>query len=413
MSNSVLIAGGGPAGMMAAIAAARQGATVTLLERNEKLGKKLYITGKGRCNVTNDCTVEDFLTQVPGNPRFLYSALYGFTPQDMMAFLEDAGCPVVVQRGQRVFPATEKASDVTRALARQMERAGVRVRLNSRIERVLMSDGRAVGLGLENGQELYADRVILAMGGVSYSVTGSSGDGFKLARQTGHEVTPLLPGLSALVTREEWPKELQGLSLKNVTVTLTQGKKKLYHCLGEMLFTHFGVSGPLILEMSSHMKMALDAYKVTLDLKPGLTPEQLEARLLRDFEAAPRKQLSTVLPGLLPGRMAQIFADVAGLDKATPIHQITREQRLRLVQTLKNLPLTIQAFAPMEQAIVTRGGVSVRQIDPATMESKLVPGLYFAGEMVDVDAHTGGFNLQIAFATGHLAGQSAGMALES
>jgi len=413
MSNSVLIAGGGPAGMMAAIAAARQGATVTLLERNEKLGKKLYITGKGRCNVTNDCTVEDFLTQVPGNPRFLYSALYGFTPQDMMAFLEDAGCPVVVQRGQRVFPATEKASDVTRALARQMERAGVRVRLNSRIERVLMSDGRAVGLGLENGQELYADRVILAMGGVSYSVTGSSGDGFKLARQTGHEVTPLLPGLSALVTREEWPKELQGLSLKNVTVTLTQGKKKLYHCLGEMLFTHFGVSGPLILEMSSHMKMPLDAYKVTLDLKPGLTPEQLEARLLRDFEAAPRKQLSTVLPGLLPGRMAQIFADVAGLDKATPIHQITREQRLRLVQTLKNLPLTIQAFAPMEQAIVTRGGVSVRQIDPATMESKLVPGLYFAGEMVDVDAHTGGFNLQIAFATGHLAGQSAGMALES
>ncbi|MBQ2699746.1 MAG: NAD(P)/FAD-dependent oxidoreductase [Clostridia bacterium] len=412
MSNRVLIVGGGPAGMMAAIAAARQGAAVTLLERNEKLGKKLYITGKGRCNVTNDCTVEDFLTQVPGNPRFLYSALYGFTPQDMMAFLEEAGCPVVVQRGQRVFPATEKASDVTRALARQMERAGVRVHLNSRVSRVLISQGRAVGLTLENGQEIEGDRVILATGGISYSVTGSTGDGFKMALEMGHEVTPLLPGLSALVTREQWPKELQGLSLKNVTVTLNQGKKKLYHCLGEMLFTHFGVSGPLILEMSSHMKAPLDAYKVTLDLKPGLTLEQLDARLLREFEAAPRKQLVNILPALLPGRMAQIFADLAGLDKTTPIHQITREQRMKLAETFKNLPLTIGDFAPMEQAIVTRGGVSVRQIDPGTMESKMVSGLYFAGEMVDVDAHTGGFNLQIAFATGHLAGQSAGMALE-
>ena len=229
-----------------------------------------------------------------------------------------------------------------------------------------------------------------------------------MARESGHEITPLIPGLSALVTADEWCKELQGLSLKNVTITLKKGKKRLYQCLGEMLFTHFGVSGPLILEMSSHMKAPLDAYQVTLDLKPGLTPEQLDARLLREFEAAPRKQLQTILPSLLPGRLAQIFPGLCGLAGDMPVHQVTREDRQRLAETLKNLSITMKDFAPMEQAIVTRGGVAVREIDPATMESKRISGLYFAGEMVDVDAHTGGYNLQIAFATGRLAGQSAG-----
>lgn len=407
----ILVAGGGAAGMMAALFAARAGASVTLLERNEKLGKKIYITGKGRCNLTNDCSLEEFLRQVPRNPRFLYGALNRFGPQDMMALMEEAGCPVEVQRGQRVFPCSEKASDVIRALARLMEQAGVRVRLHSRIQSLIVQEGRAAGVVLENGERLEADAVILALGGQSYPMTGSTGDGYALAREAGHHVLPPEPVLSALETVEDWPRALQGLALKNVRLTLRSGRKTLYTELGEMLFTHFGISGPLVLEMSCHLPAELAQAQVTLDLKPGLTPEQLDLRLQRDFASQPRKQLQNVLPGLLPLRLSALFPDLAGVSGERICGQITRGEREQLGAALKALPITLRARRPLAEAIVTRGGVDVKEIQPATMESKLLPGLYFAGEMIDVDAHTGGFNLQIAFSTGALAGSSAaGMA---
>ncbi len=407
----ILVAGGGAAGMMAALFAARAGASVTLLERNEKLGKKIYITGKGRCNLTNDCSLEEFLRQVPRNPRFLYGALNRFGPQDMMALMEEAGCPVEVQRGQRVFPRSEKASDVIRALARLMEQAGVRVRLHSRIQSLIVQEGRAAGVVLENGEGLEADAVILALGGQSYPMTGSTGDGYALAREAGHHVLPPEAVLSALETVEDWPRALQGLALKNVRLTLRSGRKTLYTELGEMLFTHFGISGPLVLEMSCHLPAELAQAQVTLDLKPGLTPEQLDLRLQRDFAAQPRKQLQNVLPGLLPLRLSALFPDLAGVSGERVCGQITRGEREQLGAALKALPITLRARRPLAEAIVTRGGVDVKEIQPATMESKLLPGLYFAGEMIDVDAHTGGFNLQIAFSTGALAGSSAaGMA---
>lgn len=407
----ILVAGGGAAGMMAALFAARAGASVTLLERNEKLGKKIYITGKGRCNLTNDCSLEEFLRQVPRNPRFLYGALNRFGPQDMMALMEEAGCPVEVQRGQRVFPRSEKASDVIRALARLMEQAGVRVRLHSRIQSLIVQEGRAAGVMLESGERLEADAVILALGGQSYPMTGSTGDGYALAREAGHHVLPPAAVLSALETVENWPRALQGLALKNVRLTLRSGRKTLYTELGEMLFTHFGISGPLVLEMSCHLPAELAQAQVTLDLKPGLTPEQLDLRLQRDFAAQPRKQLQNVLPGLLPLRLSALFPDLAGVSGERVCGQITRGEREQLGAALKALPITLRARRPLAEAIVTRGGVDVKEIQPATMESKLLPGLYFAGEMIDVDAHTGGFNLQIAFSTGALAGSSAaGMA---
>ena len=407
----ILVAGGGAAGMMAALFAARAGASVTLLERNEKLGKKIYITGKGRCNLTNDCSLEEFLRQVPRNPRFLYGALNRFGPQDMMALMEEAGCPVEVQRGQRVFPRSEKASDVIRALARLMEQAGVRVRLHSRIQSLIVQEGRAAGVVLENGERLEADAVILALGGQSYPMTGSTGDGYALAREAGHHVLPPEAVLSALETVENWPRALQGLALKNVRLTLRSGRKTLYTELGEMLFTHFGISGPLVLEMSCHLPAELAQAQVTLDLKPGLTPQQLDLRLQRDFAAQPRKQLQNVLPGLLPLRLSALVPELAGVSGERICGQITRGEREQLGAALKALPITLRARRPLAEAIVTRGGVDVKEIQPATMESKLLPGLYFAGEMIDVDAHTGGFNLQIAFSTGALAGSSAaGMA---
>lgn len=407
----ILVAGGGAAGMMAALFAARAGASVTLLERNEKLGKKIYITGKGRCNLTNDCSLEEFLRQVPRNPRFLYGALNRFGPQDMMALMEEAGCPVEVQRGQRVFPRSEKASDVIRALARLMEQAGVRVRLHNRIQSLIVQEGRAAGVMLESGERLEADAVILALGGQSYPMTGSTGDGYALAREAGHHVLPPAAVLSALETVEDWPRALQGLALKSVRLTLRSGRKTLYTELGEMLFTHFGISGPLVLEMSCHLPAELAQAQVTLDLKPGLTPQQLDLRLQRDFAAQPRKQLQNVLPGLLPLRLSALFPDLAGVSGERVCGQITRGEREQLGAALKALPITLRARRPLAEAIVTRGGVDVKEIQPATMESKLLPGLYFAGEMIDVDAHTGGFNLQIAFSTGALAGSSAaGMA---
>lgn len=404
----VVVVGGGAGGMAAAIFAARQGARVTLLERNEKLGRKIYITGKGRCNVTNDCTQDEFLREVPRNPRFLYSALSFLAPQDMMALLEENGCPTVVQRGRRVYPATEKASDVTKTLETIMRQNAVRVRLNSRVRRIDASGGQVTGVTLENGERLTADRVILATGGLSYPGTGSTGDGYRLAREWGHTVIPPVPSLSAVETAESWPAELQGLSLKNVRLTLRDGKKTAYTEQGEMLFTHFGVSGPLVLEMSCHLPADPAGARFWIDMKPALDMRQLDARLQREFDAQSRKRLCSVMGALLPGSMAQMFPGLCGVDGGKTCAQITREERERLAECFKAIPLTVARLRPIEEAIVTRGGVSVKEIVPATMESKLVKGLYFAGEVMDVDAHTGGYNLQIAFSTGALAGKSAG-----
>ena len=409
---NVIVVGGGAAGMVASLFAARAGAAVTLLEKNEKLGKKVYITGKGRCNLTNDCDLDTFLSQVPRNPRFLYAALSFFSPQDMMALLETAGCPVTVQRGRRVFPASEKASDVTRALASLMRQSGVDVRLNTAVralETVPSEEGgrRVAAVLTKDGERIPADSVILCTGGVSFPATGSTGDGYRFAEAAGHTVLPRSPVLVGLDTVEDWPRSLQGLSLRNVTLTLSRGKKVLYTELGEMLFTHFGVSGPLVLEASCHLPEDLSKASLRIDLKPGLTPEQLDARLLRDFAASGKKLLPTELASLLPASLAEIFPRLCGLPESLRCNQVTAEQRRCLAETLKALPLTILSTGPLSGAIVTRGGVSVREVDPSSMRSRLLPNLYFAGELLDVDAHTGGYNLQIAWSTGALAGQNA------
>ncbi len=408
--TEVIVIGGGAAGMMAALQCALSGGSVTLLEGNEKLGKKVYITGKGRCNLTNDCTLDEFMQQVAHNPRFLYSALNGFTPQDMMSLLEENGCPVVVQRGRRVFPATEKASDVTRTLTRLMQQAGVKIRLNTKAQDILVEDGQVQGVVTQQGERLPAGQVILATGGQSYPVTGSNGDGYRLAEKLGHTVLPPTPVLSALVSDAEWVRRLQGLSLKNVTLTLQSGKKRLYREQGEMLFTHFGISGPLVLEMSCHLPEKLAEARVELNLKPALTPEQLDARLQREFAAQNRKQLRNVLPSLLPGKLAEEFPALAGVNGDVVCGQITKEDREKLLHTLQCLIIPVTGLRPLAEAIVTRGGVSVKEVTPSTMESKLVHGLYFAGELLDVDAHTGGYNLQIAWSTGAAAGRAAAAA---
>lgn len=403
----VLVIGGGAAGMMAAIFAARAGADVTLLEHNDKLGKKIYITGKGRCNLTNDCTRDEFLTQVPRNPRFLYSALSFFAPRDMMTLLEENGCPVTVQRGRRVFPSSEKASDVTKSLTGLMRKLEIRVQLNTGIRSLRTEGDRVTGAETDDGTFLPADSVILACGGLSYPATGSTGDGFRMAGILGHTVISPSPVLVGMETEEDWPGSLQGLSLKNITLTMANGRKTLYSELGEMLFTHFGVSGPLVLEASCHLPDPARGAVLNLDLKPGLNREQLDARLRRDFLVSGKKQLSNVLPELLPARLAALFPRLCGIPETIPCNQVTAAQRETLVSRLKELPLTVRAQRPLAEAVVTRGGVSVKEIEPGTMRSKKFRNLYFAGEMIDVDAHTGGYNLQIAWSTGALAGQSA------
>ncbi|MCL2812072.1 MAG: NAD(P)/FAD-dependent oxidoreductase [Clostridia bacterium] len=405
--GAVLVIGGGPAGLMAALFAARAGARVTLLERNEKLGKKLYITGKGRCNVTNTADFDDFFRQVPRNPRFLQAAVRGFSQANLRALLQEWGVPTVEERGGRVFPASQKASDVTRALTRALEAAGVGVRLNARVGSILpMDDG--VRVVLENGEAIIARAVVIATGGASYPATGSTGDGYAFAGALGHTVFPPLPSLVPLITRERWPTQLQGLALKNVRLSARLDGKIVFSELGEMLFTHFGISGPLVLELSSHVPA--DRWKnceVWLDTKPGLEEKKLDARLLRDFEAASRRQLRHALPGLLPARLADMLPSLCDIPAEKPVHQVTKDERRRLCALLKALPLPIIGTRPVAEAIITRGGVEVKEINPSTMESKRVPGVYFAGEVIDVDAHTGGYNLQIAFSTGALAGASA------
>ncbi len=406
--NEVIVIGGGAAGLMAAVAASEAGARVTLLERNEKLGKKIYITGKGRCNATNACEPDAFMKNVVKNPRFLYSALNALSPADMMAWLEKNGCPIVVERGNRVFPESQKASDVTRAFEHALRRNNVNVRLNTRVKSVDAKEAKVTGVTLENGWQLNADAVIVATGGQSYQSTGSTGDGWEWLQSHGHNVFPALPSLVGLTSDESWVRELQGLSLKNVKMTLTRGKKKLYTELGEMLFTHFGVSGPLILSASAFVtELAPEDVTLAIDLKPGLSAQQLDARILRDVAAAPKKQLGNLLCGLFPARLAETMAQVCQIDPQKSAGELTKEERARLVATTQSLIIPLSGTRSLNEAIVTRGGVSVKEIDPSTMESRLVSGLYVAGELLDVDALTGGFNLQIAFSTGLLAGRSA------
>ncbi|MBQ8620359.1 MAG: NAD(P)/FAD-dependent oxidoreductase [Clostridia bacterium] len=402
----VIVIGGGAAGMMAALQAAWSGAQVVLLEKNEKLGKKIYITGKGRCNVTNACDMEDFFKQVPRNSKFLNAAVRQYGYEDVVSLLKMLGTETKIERGNRVFPISDKASDVTRAFARGMKDAGVQAFLNTGVSHVLKEEG-GFAVALERGGTLHAKTVIVATGGLSYPSTGSTGDGYAFAKENGHTVTKLCGSLVGLTIDEKWPKLLMGLSLKNVRVSAQMGKKKIYDELGEMLFAHFGVSGPLIIELSSHMPEDFSAVSVSLDMKPGLTHEQVDLRLQREFQENVRKQLSSVLVTLMPARMGPVFAELCGLSPDQPINQITREQRAEIAKNLKALPLPVTGTRPIEEAIVTRGGVEVKEVSPSTMMSKLCDGLFFAGEVLDVDAHTGGFNLQIAFSTGALAGRSA------
>ena len=412
LNDTILVIGGGAAGMLAALFAARAGAKVTLLERNEKLGKKIYITGKGRCNVTNACDTEEFLRNVPRNPRFLYSALRLLSPDDMLSLLHELGCETKIERGRRAFPVSDKASDVTRALEKGLKQAGAEIRLGCRAEKIITEENAVSGVQLEDGRIIPAKAVIICTGGLSYPSTGSTGDGLKFAQETGHCVIPPCPSLAGLLTKEKWPTDLQGLTLKNVCLTGRSCGKIIYSELGEMLFTHFGISGPLAIELSSHLPDSFQA-ELTLDLKPGLTPEQLDQRLMREIAAAGKRQLSTIMQSLLPLRFAGIFPELCQLDGKMPCNQLTAKNRQKIAAMLKALPLTVTGIRPLQEAIVTRGGVDVKALNPATLSSRQIQGLYFAGETVDVDAHTGGYNLQIAFATGALAGKSAANYLQS
>lgn len=402
----IAVIGGGPAGMLAAAEAAGKGNQVILFEQNEKTGKKLYITGKGRCNLTNACPVEEMFEHIPRNPKFLYSALYGFTNRDIMALVESMGIKLKVERGQRVFPVSDHASDVLKALNAYMQGKGVEVRLHSRVEALEKTgDGFIVTV---NGQELPFAAVILATGGKSYPSTGSDGSGYELARRLGHTLVPCKPSLVPLATEEAWPQKAMGLSLRNVRLQATQRGKTVFSELGEMMFTHFGVSGPLVLSASSRIADAPQGCRLSIDLKPGLEPEALDRRVQRDFEKNNRRQFANALGELLPAKLIPVLVELSGIPGETAVSSVTRAQRQGFCRLLKKLPLTVKCARGIEEAVITRGGIPVKEVDPSTMESKLVKGLYFAGEMLDVDAYTGGFNLQIACSTGALAGRSAG-----
>ena len=402
-----VIAGGGASGCFAAIHAARRGRRVLVLDGNDRLLHKLSITGKGRCNVTNDCDTDTLMRNIPRNPRFLYSAFSRCTPADVMAFFEEAGVPLKVERGHRVFPVSDKAGDIAAALRREMDKAGVTVKLNARVKMLLTENGVCTGVHTADGQEYRAESVLLATGGASYPRTGSTGDGYRLAAAAGHTVIPPVPSLIPLETAEDDAREMQGLSLRNVTLTVTRGKKVLFSELGEMLFTHFGVSGPLVLSASSRMTSdALSETLLTVNLKPGLTPEQLDARVLRDFAEVPNRAVCNIMKGLLPSSMIPAVLRRAEIEPEKKAHDITKAERIRLCGIMQKLTFHPTTMRPVAEAIITRGGVSVKEVDPNTMASKLVKGLYFAGELLDVDAFTGGFNLQIAFATGYAAGMN-------
>lgn len=408
--KKVIVIGGGAAGMMAACMAAVEGAHVTLLEKNEKTGKKIYITGKGRCNLTNACQREEFLENVITNPKFLYSAFAQLDNQAVMNFFEKAGCRLKTERGDRVFPVSDHSSDVIAALNGELKKNRVQVMLHTEVSELLLEEGSIKGVLLSDGKKLHADAVIIATGGRSYESTGSTGDGYRFAKQAGHTIKDLRPSLVPFVVKEEWCKKLQGLSLKNVAVTLKKEKKKIYEGFGEMLFTHFGVSGPLILSASSFYTAKYNGQEalLTIDLKPAMDREQLDKRILRDFEENAGKQFKNALDKLLPAKLIPVMVELSGIDPHKKTSEVTKKERSRLLELFKELKLTVNVCRGYGEAIITGGGVNVKEIDPKTMGSRLVNGLYFAGEVMDVDALTGGFNLQIAWSTGALAGKSAG-----
>ena len=411
--SKVLIIGGGAAGMMAGVFAARNHHEVHILEKNEKLGKKVFITGKGRCNVANACDTEEFFPAVMSNPKFLYSGFYSFGPQDVMNFFEEAGVPLKVERGNRVFPQSDHSSDIIRALERELKKAGAKVHLHTTVKEIVKKPEaeKVTGVILEDGTFMEGDAVIVATGGFSYQSTGSTGDGYRFARELGLKVTDISPSLVPLKTKEDYIPKLQGLSLKNTGLTIKNGKKVLYEDFGEMMFTHFGVTGPMILSASAHIgaKLAkaengeLCAY---LDLKPALTKEQLDARILREFETGQNKQFKNVIGVLFPSSLTPVMLELGGIPAEKKIHDISREERQHFVDLVKAFPFTITGMGEFKEAIITKGGVSVKEINPGTMESKKISGLYFAGEVLDLDAVTGGYNLQIAWSTAYLAAQA-------
>ena len=413
--KQILVIGAGPAGMMAAIRAAENGAEVTLLEKMKRPGRKMMITGKGRCNITNAADVPEIIRNIHGNGAFLNSSMRAFDNRDVMDFFVERGVPVKVERGvpvkvergNRVFPVSDKAQDVVDAMVHRLHELGVRIELEMPVTDILLQEGHVAGVRTKSGAHYKADAVILAVGGASYPGTGSTGDGYAMAKKLGHTIVPLQPSLVPLETEEDWVKDVQGLSLRNVRATLLADGGKVQEMFGEMMFTHFGVTGPIILSMSRQAAKCLADGKfveLELNLKPALTPEKLDARVQRDFEQYIRKSLKNGLMDLLPHKLIEPVLDCAYLDPEKPVNQVTAEERHRLVETLQHLTLTITKTRPLAEAIVTAGGVSVREINPKTMESKLVPGLYFAGEVVDVDAYTGGYNLQAAFSMGNAAG---------
>lgn len=411
--SKVLIIGGGAAGMMAGVFAARNHHEVHILEKNEKLGKKVFITGKGRCNVANACDTEELFPAVMSNPKFLYSGFYSFGPQDVMNFFEEAGVPLKVERGNRVFPQSDHSSDIIRALERELKKAGAKVHLHTTVKEIVKKPEaeKVTGVILEDDTFMEGDAVIIATGGFSYQSTGSTGDGYRFARELGLKVTDISPSLVPLKTKEDYIPKLQGLSLKNTGLTIKNGKKVLYEDFGEMMFTHFGVTGPMILSASAHIgtKLAkaengeLCAY---LDLKPALTKEQLDARILREFETGQNKQFKNVIGVLFPSSLTPVMLELGGIPAEKKIHDISREERQHFVDLVKAFPFTITGMGEFKEAIITKGGVSVKEINPGTMESKKISGLYFAGEVLDLDAVTGGYNLQIAWSTAYLAAQA-------
>ena len=404
----VAVIGAGAAGMMAAITAAEAGASVTLFERNDRVGKKLRITGKGRCNVTNNCDNNEFLSNVPTNPRFLYASLSRFSTADTVAFFESAGVPLKTERGKRVFPISDRAADIVSAMERRCREAGVEI-VHRRVRGLIIEDGHISGLRYGDSEESF-DAVIVCTGGRSYSMTGSDGDGYRFATEAGHTVTPLHPSLVPIVAEGKLCAFLQGLSLKNVSLSIKmiQSGKTVYEDFGEMLFTHYGLTGPLVLSASAHLSdITPGKYEAVIDLKPALDEKTLDARILSDFSKYQNRDLINALDDLLPQKMIAPYIGLCGIDPRKKVNSITREEREKMVQVLKGIHIKLVGFRPIEEAIVTRGGVSVKEVDPKTMQSKLVEGLYFAGEVLDVDAYTGGFNLQIAFSTATVAGSSA------
>lgn len=407
----VIVIGGGAAGMMAAIAAATQGALVTLIEKNERLGKKLYITGKGRCNLTNDCEVSELFNNIIKNPKFLYSAIYSYDNYQVQEFFKENKVPLKVERGLRVFPESDKANDIITALERALKRLGVEILLNTNVKKIdfnslrIFTDKKA-----EIKAEIKADAIIIATGGASYESTGSTGDGYRFAKEIGHDIKEIIPSLVPFNCSDEWIKDLQGLALKNVGLLATLDGKILVDDFGEMLFTHFGVSGPLVLSASSKLCEKIkqgQKVKFTIDLKPALSTDKLDERILRDFDENKNKNFENAIGNLFPKRLCPVMIRLSGIDPYKKVNAITKEERMRFVNLIKALPINVTSLRGLNEAIITRGGVDVKSIDPSTMESKLSKGIYFAGEVIDVDALTGGFNLQIAWSTGHLAGMSA------